>query len=158
MSLRDVLLVECHSRPRLLDLCVGSSNMVPRVCVGYLFWDDHVPKGSPWSTCNKRNTFMGYNLMHNIVIMDEESTNRQFIARILETPPRDGHGDQVPERSPWSAMPFENTCLGVQPHARLRDHGSGVHESAIYCSNPGLLPEMVMATMSRLGHHGLPCH
>ena len=70
-----------------------------------------------------KNTFVGYNLMHNIVIMDLESTNRQFIARILETPPRNGHGDHVPERSPWSAMPLENTWLGVKSHARLRDHG-----------------------------------
>ena len=77
-----------------------------------------------------KNTFVGYNLMHNIVIMDSESTNRQFIARYLETPPRTGHDDHVPERSPWSACQ-ENTCLGVQSHAQLCDHGSGVHESAV---------------------------
>jgi len=40
-----------------------------------------------------KNMFEGYNLMHNIVIMDLESTNRQFIARFLETPPRNGHDD-----------------------------------------------------------------
>jgi hypothetical protein len=77
-----------------------------------------------------KNTSVGYNLMHNIVIMDSESTNRQVIARFLETPPRNGHDDHVPEGSPWWTCE-ENTCLGVQSHAQLCDHGSGVHESAI---------------------------
>ena len=36
-----------------------------------------------------------------------------------------------PRRVTMVDMPLEKTCLGVQPHARLRDHGSGVHESAI---------------------------
>ena len=81
--------------------------------------------------------------MHDYVIMDLESMNRQLLLE-SRTPPRNGHGDHVPAGSPWSATPPTGswTLLGLVHHATdwivdlitLIHHG---HMTCVWSVGPG---------------------
>ena len=86
--------------------------------------------------------------MNSYVFMDQESTNRQLLLEFWRLLPEMVMTTMCAQRVTMVDMP-KNTLVGVQSHAQLCDHGSGVHESAIIAQ--------ILETPPRNGHDDHVC-